>query len=175
MVHSGSSDVGHYHSFVYDRKANKWYRFNDYKVSLETEERVMQESMGDSSAQYPTCAYTLIYVNKDIAEVQRAHSLEEFNAALCAIVPEEFKKDIESENRNFAIESTNFKVDISVQNIISLFNKRHDKISKILFNSTFQFKELVNFNTYLNGQNKKLGLAKWVLLNQCFRECLNSG
>jgi uncharacterized UBP type Zn finger protein len=40
LVHEGSSDFGHYYAFIYDRKINQWYRFNDFKVFQVTEEVV---------------------------------------------------------------------------------------------------------------------------------------
>jgi ubiquitin C-terminal hydrolase len=47
LVHEGTGEMGHYYSFIFDRSAHKWYRFNDYKVSEETEDRVFEESFGD--------------------------------------------------------------------------------------------------------------------------------
>jgi ubiquitin carboxyl-terminal hydrolase 25 len=32
MNHEGIADSGHYYSFIYDRKAKIWYKFNDHKV-----------------------------------------------------------------------------------------------------------------------------------------------
>jgi ubiquitin carboxyl-terminal hydrolase 25 len=61
LIHQGSGEHGHYYAFIFDRKAQKWYRFNDFKVSEETEARVMDESFGDAASK--TSAYGLIYIN----------------------------------------------------------------------------------------------------------------
>ena len=42
----------------------KWYRFNDYKVLEVEEATVFEESFGDNAKK--SCAYGLIYVDKDI-------------------------------------------------------------------------------------------------------------
>lgn len=68
LVHEGGADSGHYYAFIFDRKAQIWYRFNDYRVSVETEERVMEESFGDLKKK--SSAYGLVYVNSDIAKTQ---------------------------------------------------------------------------------------------------------
>lgn len=65
LVHEGEADQGHYFAFIYDRHAHQWYRFNDYRVTTETEDKVFEESFGGSVK--PTCAYGLIYVDTDIA------------------------------------------------------------------------------------------------------------
>jgi ubiquitin C-terminal hydrolase len=67
-MHEGSSDYGHYYSFIYDRKAKKWFRFNDYRVSEESEEIVFTEAFGSLDSNKKQCAYSLIYVNDDIAK-----------------------------------------------------------------------------------------------------------
>lgn len=39
FVHQGSqADQGHYYAFIHDKKENVWWRFNDFKVTKETEE-----------------------------------------------------------------------------------------------------------------------------------------
>ena len=65
LIHEGDSDQGHYYAFIYDRNQFKWFRFNDYRVTEETEDKVFEESFGGT--QKKTCAYGLIYVNQDIA------------------------------------------------------------------------------------------------------------
>jgi ubiquitin C-terminal hydrolase len=44
LVHTGDGDQGHYYAFIYDRKCQKWYRFNDYKITEEDESVVFNES-----------------------------------------------------------------------------------------------------------------------------------
>lgn len=148
LVHQGTTDNGHYYSFILDKKANQWYRFNDYRVTPETELQVMHESIGDPLAKYPTCAYTLIYVNQNIHDLQMKRSLEEFNTAMIPQVPMQFVKEIEFDNKAFTLESTNFKVDHIVSNIIDLFKKRSDKLAKII-QTRPPHVELMNLNLFI--------------------------
>lgn len=69
--------MGHYYAFIYDRCTHEWYRFNDYQVTLETEDKVLEEGFGGS--QRPTCAYGLIYVNQEIAKTQTLTNINDFN------------------------------------------------------------------------------------------------
>jgi ubiquitin carboxyl-terminal hydrolase 25/28 len=62
MIHDGTAESGHYYSFIFDKKNDAWWRFNDHTVSLECEETVMLEAFG---GQKNSCksAYALMYVN----------------------------------------------------------------------------------------------------------------
>ncbi len=66
-MHEGSADSGHYYAFIYERKTKKWYRFNDFKVTEVLETTVFEESYGDPSSASKSCAYALIYINKEIS------------------------------------------------------------------------------------------------------------
>lgn len=66
LIHDGDAEMGHYYAFIYDRKQHQWYRFNDYKVTPEMEERVFEEGFGGQDKK--SSAYGLIYVNQDISE-----------------------------------------------------------------------------------------------------------
>jgi uncharacterized UBP type Zn finger protein len=50
MNHEGSSEFGHYYSFIFDRKAKQWYKFNDHKVTKVEEAEVLSESYGDNKS-----------------------------------------------------------------------------------------------------------------------------
>ena len=63
LIHDGTAESGHYYSFIYDRKQDAWWRFNDVTVSMEVEDVVMKESFGGQTAQTKT-AYSLIYINE---------------------------------------------------------------------------------------------------------------
>jgi ubiquitin carboxyl-terminal hydrolase 25/28 len=62
LVHDGNAESGHYYSFIFDRKLEVWWRFNDHRVTMETEDVVMQESIGGLKDSYKA-AYMLIYIN----------------------------------------------------------------------------------------------------------------
>jgi ubiquitin carboxyl-terminal hydrolase 25/28 len=46
LVHDGNAESGHYYTFIFDRVSEKWWRYNDFQVSEETEENVFAESFG---------------------------------------------------------------------------------------------------------------------------------
>ena len=46
-MHSGNHDGGHYYSFSYEFKSKIWRKFNDRNVSIELEENVMSEAIGN--------------------------------------------------------------------------------------------------------------------------------
>jgi hypothetical protein len=72
-VHDGHAESGHYYTFIYDHITNKWWRYNDFHVVEEEEEKVFLESLGEFQN---SSAYCLVYANKN----------EIFN------LPENFKK-----------------------------------------------------------------------------------
>jgi len=39
-VHEGNAESGHYYAFIFDRASEKWFRFNDFRVTEETWENV---------------------------------------------------------------------------------------------------------------------------------------
>ena len=41
LIHDGTAESGHYYSFIFDRKMDRWWRFSDVNVSPEVEEIVM--------------------------------------------------------------------------------------------------------------------------------------
>lgn len=58
MVHEGEAVSGHYWSYVYNREANTWLKFNDISVTEASWQEVVKESEGG----YGTAsAYCLIY------------------------------------------------------------------------------------------------------------------
>ena len=65
MVHDGLADSGHYYTFIYDRVLKSWWKLNDQKATMETEETVMKEAMGGDGLK---TGYYLVYINQYIAD-----------------------------------------------------------------------------------------------------------
>ena len=40
------ADSGHYYSYVFDHKEEVWWKFNDNNVQMESEDVIMEESIG---------------------------------------------------------------------------------------------------------------------------------
>lgn len=67
MVHEGEAISGHYWSYVFNREANVWLKFNDISVTETSWEEVARESEGGSGT---ASAYCLIYTQSaDNAEL----------------------------------------------------------------------------------------------------------
>ena len=73
MVHEGEAISGHYWSYVFNREANSWLKFNDISVTEATWQEVVKESEGG----YGTAsAYCLIYTQStDSSEQPREGAL----------------------------------------------------------------------------------------------------
>lgn len=64
-VHDGNAQSGHYYTFIKDRMHNKWWRFNDYRVTEASEEDVFKESNGGHSWM---TAYWVLYIDDSLAK-----------------------------------------------------------------------------------------------------------
>jgi len=169
-MHEGSSEYGHYYSFIFDRKANKWYRFNDYKVSEESEEVVFREAYGSDDSKNKQCAYSLIYVNENIADVQRNLTLIEMNERLQNICPENYSKNVSKDNQRFSHELYNYQSDKVIKIIKDKCSSRLEKLTHYRKLSQQRSQtpiiyELINFNMYLLLVAKNEKLARWMLIN----------
>jgi uncharacterized UBP type Zn finger protein len=40
----GSAATGHYYMYIHNFLQNKWFKFNDYNVTIETDEIVMNDA-----------------------------------------------------------------------------------------------------------------------------------
>ena len=127
LIHEGGSEQGHYYSFIYDRKQCQWYRFNDYKVTPEREDRVFEESFGGNNMR--SSAYGLLYINKDIMSGMNESTLADVNKQLSSKVPKNFLTAIKTDNFNFTHEVTKSKVDKIVKTIGEKYSKRLEKIN----------------------------------------------
>jgi hypothetical protein len=89
----------------------KWYRYNDYQVSEETEENVFKESIGGYGN---SSAYCIVYIDKSKifakdspilpkAGKKQTSSYENF-------LPGHLRKDVMNENNTFNEEVVNYKM-----------------------------------------------------------------
>jgi len=109
LIHQGSGEGGHYYAFIFDRKADKWYRFNDFRVTEESEERVLEEAFGDEKTK--TSAYGLIYLNSELTQSVDKSTFIEYNRSLEELIPVEFVNNIKTNNYKFTKELMNFKLE----------------------------------------------------------------
>lgn len=107
--------MGHYYAFIYDRKECMWYRFNDFKVTPESEDRVFEESFGGNGQK--TCAYGLIYINQEIESTISKTNFTEYNMLHEQYIPASFVKKIKGDNYQFNDLVTQYQVDKIVKTI----------------------------------------------------------
>jgi ubiquitin carboxyl-terminal hydrolase 25/28 len=46
IIHDGLANNGHYTSFTYDRKNKVWWKANDHKIKMVSEDIVMADALG---------------------------------------------------------------------------------------------------------------------------------
>ncbi|KAK6963453.1 ubiquitin carboxyl-terminal hydrolase 25-like isoform X1 [Biomphalaria glabrata] len=61
LVHEGQAVSGHYWSFIFDERRDKWLKFNDITVSESSFEEMRKESVGGF---HNASAYCLMYIDK---------------------------------------------------------------------------------------------------------------
>ncbi len=92
-MHDGPAEFGHYYSFVFDRKENVWWRFNDHSVSMETEEVVLQESIGGQKDS-TKAAYMLIYTNQFVVSKSKGILSDPIKA-----IPSQLQLEVHRQNQ----------------------------------------------------------------------------
>lgn len=158
LVHYGNSEGGHYYAFIFDKSTFKWYRFNDFKITEETEDKVFEESFGGNNKN--TSAYGLVYVNHEIFTQQTKFSFEQYNKNLVELVPKEFKSEIQQDNFKFTDDVIKYQVEKMVKNIVDKYKIRQDKMNSFI-NSNQLETDLINFNAYIIKKYAKPKIAAW--------------
>jgi ubiquitin carboxyl-terminal hydrolase 25/28 len=80
IVHDGvQAESGHYYCFIYDRADKIWWRFNDHVASKVDESTVFEEAYGGGLISNK-CAYSLIYISKEIAKELDGISFQAYNS-----------------------------------------------------------------------------------------------
>lgn len=70
LIHEGSSEQGHYYTYVYDRKRGHWWKMNDHTITIvakEDEQAMLQEAFGAHPGKPTTSACNLFYMSPGIA------------------------------------------------------------------------------------------------------------
>lgn len=52
VVHQGTTESGHYFSYIKDRRSGEWYEFNDKEVSKFDPEHIAAECFGGEDPEY---------------------------------------------------------------------------------------------------------------------------
>ncbi len=109
LVHSGTSECGHYYSFIHSNETEKWYRFDDTRVTEFNVQDLKMECFGSEERentneffQRSRNAYLLLYM-----KVNSSHE----NKTLKETIPETLISQINAENRLFLTNKTYLDLD----------------------------------------------------------------
>jgi len=75
LIHDGNASSGHYYAFIYDHHQKLWRKYNDIRVTEESEETVIKESVGGKGW---ASAYWLVYVNEATAKELSSLNINSF-------------------------------------------------------------------------------------------------
>jgi ubiquitin carboxyl-terminal hydrolase 25/28 len=60
MIHDGMANMGHYYTYLFDRSQELWWKLDDHRVTVATEQEVMKDALGGNGHK---CACNLFYIN----------------------------------------------------------------------------------------------------------------
>lgn len=128
MIHDGMAENGHYYSFIFDRTKNVWWILNDHFVKIVSEEKVMEEAIGNSKGYKSAC--NLFYISDHIVKVLSNMDCPVFSEknAENLKIPDVLKEVIQKQNNQFLIEVQNYVYTKKVEQIIRLQKERLTKI-----------------------------------------------
>lgn len=115
-------------------------------------------------------AYCLVYINQFIAEQLNRTPFPEYAQSSLFRVEESLKRHVQEQNLRFNEESTKFKVEKIVRQIVEKHKARMELLQSYsdTQNSMVQV-NLINFHTYLKHL-KLQQFCRWHILNICMRE-----
>ncbi|CAI2375920.1 unnamed protein product [Moneuplotes crassus] len=180
MIHEGTTESGHYYTFVKNFKDNSYLKLNDYRVEEVNNEEVERCSKGGNGVMN---AYTLVYVHRDIhAKLSQStfntyvpQSDDYYNKLvsddMCAtIFEEDLKLKAEIEDSKVAEKAKKVK-DLYEKRIktVQQFKEEHSTYNKYNYASI-----VLSFDQKTKVQNDFWHLGKWFLFNQCYKEALGT-
>ena len=174
LIHDGTSDSGHYYSFIYDRKQQTWWRFSDYNVSIEVEEVVMEEAFGGQAASLKT-AYALIYISEFCKKTMEEQPASPHQMGRLFDVSGELRNQVTIENQQFLAQFEQYRAKKKGDAVRNRFNskKRHILEQQKSLDGILHV-PLLNFIFHLHAEKKTL-FCDWVCLNQACLEEIGPG
>jgi len=171
-VHEGGANGGHYYSFIYDNKNQKWRKFNDSIITDVTEEEVYKYSIGGEKS---SCAYCLFYCQEGCEVIDfKTQNLEQ----LKALLSQDLLNFAETENTKFLTEYQHYN-----SNMVQTINDDYlMKMNSICFEAAkFQNElkskpfpsvpSLSTFNSFLLLESQKCSdIARWNTLKTILKD-----
>ena len=120
MIHDGMAENGHYYSYIFDRTKNVWWLLNDHYTKIVSEEKVMEDAIGNSQGYKSAC--NLFYVSEHVAGLMLNLTdpvyTERHSETLQ--IPQVLKEVIQNQNNQFLLEVQNYVYTKKVDEIIRL-------------------------------------------------------
>lgn len=97
VIHEGEDNSGHYYSYIKNHIEDKWFKYDDHRVSYVEEEQVLGEAFGLTKLK--TSAYLVMYVAKSV--IDKPHGFKtEFDYYL-SFIPKSLLKKVNKDNYHF--------------------------------------------------------------------------
>ena len=97
VIHEGEDNAGHYYSYIKNHIENKWFKYDDHRVSEVEEEQVLGEAYGISKLK--TSAYLVMYVSYET--INQKHSYKSEFEYYLKLIPKDLIKDVNHDNLLF--------------------------------------------------------------------------
>ena len=156
VVHSGSCELGHYYSFIFDNKSNQWYQFNDSNVSKFNIENLKTEAFGGYENYYNQTtkkedkivlsrnAYLLFYEKEDMSNCENYDKVEIVYDISDNIKESNISKKVNQNVFHFHLEKIIFSQEYHRFILQFLTN---------LFNLSFENNQLLSYIPYFSRNN----------------------
>ncbi|CAD8115843.1 unnamed protein product [Paramecium sonneborni] len=186
LIHDGQANSGHYYSYIRDFHLEKWFKFNDAHVGIETKEKVFQDAFGMKTG---VNAYLLIYARIDILKQELEYPMRTYrissekgylNDKYGSFLNYMQREQLAKENQLFQNEIEDYKSQRIIDKLIESYQIRFEFINeqyRIISNSVQSeiYKPLItlNFPIFIKsqiGQNNYDNILKWAILDSALRE-----
>jgi ubiquitin carboxyl-terminal hydrolase 25/28 len=109
MIHDGLAENGHYYTYLYDRNQKIWWKLDDHRISMESEDVVMKEALGGDGYK---SACNIFYMSKHIADQISNYKKPLYTAehANSFEINPEIIRQIQQENYQFEVKNQAFVI-----------------------------------------------------------------
>ncbi|KAJ3452079.1 ubiquitin carboxyl-terminal hydrolase [Anaeramoeba flamelloides] len=159
IIHFGDPNRGHYYSYVFDEKNQRWLDFNDRKVTEIDEETVLKKSYGDSKESVN--AYCLIYVDSKFYSETHEDISNHIN-----LIPNTIKKLIKKDNKEFEKSKMKTKLKKFGNELNQRFQNAKNQMKKLYPSTPIRLYSKKDY-FLMNGN---YSYAKYLIANQLYSQ-----
>ncbi|KAJ6244259.1 ubiquitin carboxyl-terminal hydrolase 28 [Anaeramoeba flamelloides] len=159
IIHFGDPNRGHYYSYTFDEKNQRWLNFNDRKVTEIDEEIVFKKSYGDSKESVN--AYCLIYVDSKFYSETHEDISSHIN-----LIPKTFKTLIKKDNEEFCKSKMKTKLKKFGNELNQRFQNAKNQMKKLYPSTPIRLYSKKDY-FLMNGN---YSYAKYLIANQLYSQ-----